>query len=843
MRFCVSGVSRIACAVLLVSFGMSVHASKERKLLVMPPQEHRRIPSSFLTEPGTRVLADYEAMQAIAVPDAAGDRVARQLVKAGFEVVDLEDVIRTPRMMVRTDEGNPLAAPFETGLFLVQYSAPPMPAWQAHLRQVGVDVVESLQERAIIISSSAAAAAGLATIPWIQYVAPYLPEYKFQPQGGDQVEFTVHMADTPLSALAVRRVSDRVGGFVAVSSYGLQLSARVSTSMSVARDLINEPFVLGVESVVPSTPSDERQALGLTGKTTATAAGRYLDFLAARGITPDLLTASGIVIDIADTGVDHGCNYPVASPDLKGRFVFHQGTVVAANGTFADDHGHGTVVAGIAGGNPLLSAKNLQGGSDPGTAYQYSDAYGVFYPGLGVAPGVQLSSTKIIKSTGSAQGTVAEWTRRAVSRPCSTAVTTPCPTSGPSACAATVQNHSHNEYDSTGSNAGVYTTNAREFDISVRNAERTGITGSQLAVTMAVGNYGQRSSDSTTMVLAAATAKNVISLGAVESSRPGIPVRCSTELGSGDNPMLRHSAQGYNVLAYASRRGTRDRRFKPDLLAPATLSVGPHAYGMQNYFCDQIGPDGGGQFMYHGASGTSFAAPAAAGAVALLRYHYSTKYGSTPSPAMYKAMLVAGAKSITGATDRLGAALNTTPTVKAWPNEQQGFGVINLSDLLDTAVVKSWHDQQTILTQGQKYEKSIVVADPSKPVRVVLAYTDAPGAIQDPANPAYYAAAVNGLTLTGYPSGLRYYGNFTDTNGYSAADTAGCGRPTCPSFSDSVNNVEVLNFNPTIFADPTKRTFVIRVMASPINGVGVPGASGGANNQDFALFVLNGRIQ
>jgi hypothetical protein len=102
---------------------------------------------------------------------------------------------------------------------------------------------------------------------------------------------------------------------------------------------------------------------------------------------------------------------------------------------------------------------------------------------------------------------------------------------------------------------------------------------------------------------------------------------------------------------------------------------------------------------------------------------------------------------------------------------------------------------------------------------------------------------VNGLDVSAYwPDGYRLYGNFTDVNGWSRTDP-GCGRPVCPSPRGSRNKVEVININPTVLADPAKRTFTVRVIASPLNGIGVPGASGGANNQDFAVFVLNGTIQ
>jgi hypothetical protein len=70
----------------------------------------------------------------------------------------------------------------------------------------------------------------------------------------------------------------------------------------------------------------------------------------------------------------------------------------------------------------------------------------------------------------------------------------------------------------------------------------------------------------------------------------------------------------------------------------------------------------------------------------------------------------------------------------------------------------------------------------------------------------------------------------------------GCGRRRCPSPADVLNNVEVINVAPARFVTTANRTFTVRVWAAVLNGVGVPGASFGAYNQDYALVVLNGTL-
>jgi hypothetical protein len=814
---------------------LSASANTDRKLMLTHRTANHRVTLADVAEPGARMIAEYEAMSVVTVPESAWERVAARLMKAGFDVTELDDTIETPRHRIKPAIDRAPTAPFAAGLFILQYAAPATGAWQAALRQSGVVVVQSLPGRAVLLSASTEQIARLAKLPWVEYVGPYLAEYKYAPLARlEHTEFTVQIANTTASAAAVEAVRARVGGFLTESRYESELTARIKMKdLASARALLEEPFVLAVEAYVPPEVSDERQAYSLSGAAVPTG-GNYLAWLASRGITPNALTNSGIVVDIADSGVDMGCLNIQRHWDLRGRVVYYTSTGSASDRS--DNLGHGTVVAGIVGGNPVAGVDSV-GNATNGFAQKDNDSYGQFYYGLGVAPGIRIGSTKI-KSVLAVLGTVQQWTTLAVSQDCNTpstlcpqAVTWIDPTPN---CVATVQNHSLNTYDPAV--AGGYTLNSREIDISVRNASRTTPPAAMvpLAITLSAGNYAQDSTDVTRAVLPWATAKNAITMGAAESARL-TPASCTSDSSGGSNPAERHRAEGYNVVAYCSRRGTSDGRLKPDLMAPATLALGPKTQANTNSWC-AVGGDftgTGSGYAYHGSAGTSFAAPVAAGSVALLRYYFNLHYGVTPSPAMYKAMLVSGAKSMTGAIDRQEVALGgSSSTVAKWPNEQQGFGLLNLSDLLTLDVTKSMHDQLTVLIMGQAFNRSVTVSDPSKPLRIVLAWTDAP------AVGGATTAAVNNLNLRVD----SYYGNYTGTDGYSKIPP-GCGRPSCPPPSDGKNNVEVININPSVFVDPAKRTLSLQVFASNLNGVGVPGQSGGANNQDFALFVLNGTLQ
>jgi Subtilase family len=796
-------------------------AQRHVKLLVEQLAATSRIPQAAVTAAAARVIAEYPHSRVYEVPEAAARELGTNLSVAGFSVQELRNEILTPRETLNPRISPPGRAFYDAGLYLVQYSAPAMPAWQAQLRSSGLTVVDSLPERTVIVAGTAADLERVSKLPWVEYAGPYLPAFKYAPIGANEHgQFTVVVADSELAQPTIAWIREVSGGFVAESRYAGQFSGRVHADLPTALRFLEEPFVLAVETYVPLAASDERQAISLTGANSP-AGGNYLNWLSGRNIAPNDLTASGIVVDVADSGIDTGCT-SAGHLDLDGRRVYYRG-IAPLNGAGGDTLYHGTIVAGIVGGNPV-AGQNTAGGATNGFGYQDNDSSGSFYYGLGVAPGIRLGSTMMTNANGNV-GTVAQWTTSAVTSNCNVP-TNLCATTGP-LCRAVVQTHSHNEYDATGSNAGVYTANAREFDISVRNADR--VANVPLAVTISAGNYRQRTTDSTTQVLAPATAKNVISVGGTESARDAISA-CTSD-GTVENPVSRHSAQGYNVLGYMSRRGTNDSRLKPDLVAPATLAMGPRTAAMAGpaSYC-AWGGGGGGTYLwpqYQGSSGTSFAAPVAAGAIALLRYYYGANHSLQPSPAMYKAMLVADAQSISGSTDR-----QTNSTVVSWPNAQQGFGRLTLDDLMNSSVSKSWHDQGTILLQGQIYERTVTVTDPAKPVRIALAWTDAP------ATAGSAVALVNNLNMHTYgPDHWGFYGNFVGTSGYSTLATS------INAVKDSRNNVEVININPSRFVNTQNRTFTVRVTASVLNGQGVPGASGGSNNQDFALFVLNGTMQ
>jgi hypothetical protein len=200
------------------------------------------------------------------------------------------------------------------------------------------------------------------------------------------------------------------------------------------------------------------------------------------------------------------------------------------------------------------------------------------------------------------------------------------------------------------------------------------------------------------------------------------------------------------------------------------------------------------------------AAPHVTGSLALItEWWRGFNAGANSSPAMAKALLVNGAEDM-GTADI--------------PNGDEGWGRINLSNVIDTGISTFYLDQTTVFAStGNTWSANFIPANTSQPVKVTLAWSDAPG----PGTGGNPAALVNDLDLVVDESGTIYRGNVF-ANGFSVTGGA----------ADSIDNLENV-----FIQNPTGNTFTVTITASGINGDGVP-YNGDSTDQDFALVVQNG---
>ena len=261
-----------------------------------------------------------------------------------------------------------------------------------------------------------------------------------------------------------------------------------------------------------------------------------------------------------------------------------------------------------------------------------------------------------------------------------------------------------------------------------------------------------------------------------------------------------------DISSFSSRGPAADGRQVPTIAAPGEQIAS--ARNDTGGSCTGSGSDIGGTgspARYSYCSGTSMASPHAAGAVVLLtEWWRSVNAGATPSPAMAKALLVNNAIDMAGNTSA------------RW-NTMEGWGRINVSNIIQPGVAAEYWDQTQLLTAtGQTHQITLGVADPGKPVKVTLAWTDAPGAAG--ANPAL----VNNLDLSVVDGASTYRGNVF-TGGWSS--TGGT--------ADTRNNLENV-----FIQNPSGGALTITISATALAGDGVPN-NATPTDQDFALVCTN----
>ena len=150
-----------------------------------------------------------------------------------------------------------------------------------------------------------------------------------------------------------------------------------------------------------------------------------------------------------------------------------------------------------------------------------------------------------------------------------------------------------------------------------------------------------------------------------------------------------------------------------------------------------------GQQFYTESSGTSHSTPVVAGACALVRQYFINNSLNAPSPAMTKAFLMISARYLKG--------VNANDTL--W-SRTQGMGEVNLGVAFD-GVPRFLRDQLSadkFTGTGERLGYVGQVVDSTKPLRVTLAWTDAPGSTAG-------AAYNNNLDLVVMVGGNTYKGN------------------------------------------------------------------------------------
>ncbi len=236
----------------------------------------------------------------------------------------------------------------------------------------------------------------------------------------------------------------------------------------------------------------------------------------------------------------------------------------------------------------------------------------------------------------------------------------------------------------------------------------------------------------------------------------------------------------------------------------------PHMVAPGCYVDSTTGLDG-----HSNICGTSMASPHVSGAVALfIQYYRSRVGGADPSPALIKAAFLAVAHDLAGHKDADGNLLGHPFDSK------QGWGRMDAEAVLSPQEPVTYFEAPLVFDDtGQEWVQSLSVADPSRAVRLMLVWTDAPGHGLGGNTPAWN----NDLDLLVQVGADIYPGNHFGADGWSQAGSG----------ADSRNNTEGVFLSPG-----TAKRFTIRVVASNINSDGIPD-QGDTTDQDFALVCYN----
>ena len=781
-------LSRCAPALaLLVLVLVAVSADAQRKASDTTPHLFS-VPAdgpaaAALPRTQARVVARYAAFTLV---EAEGDDATRLRRAGADQRDDMRELRLGGQVLDPLRERAPLAtkrrAPQASGLAVVQFVGPIKDAWLDRLRGTGVRVVTYMAENGYLVRGSAEELAAVGALigadAAVRAVVPFTAADKLG--AGVRSEGRQRLAVQSLSgddgSPARGRVDDIGRKLHGTSAVGPFRTQYVELDAADAAALARDPGVISIQPAPEPQLSDEVAdqivAGALSGPNPLIPTGPgYLAFYDALGLGTGTFP---FVIDVTDEGIDVGTT-------ATGQADFHENGSLAdpSRIAYAEDFtsdpdardcgGHGTINASII------------GGFNNGTGGAVEDASGFNY-GLGVAPRAQLGASKIFLCSGSfgLTGTVTTLTSDSYGR------------------GARIANHSW------GANTGgAYGAIAQEFDALVRDAQPTTPGNQEMVEVVAAGNSGPAANSTASL----GSAKNVIAVGAAESVRTGPSPSPPGTDGCGITNLGADDAR--DLINFSARGPTDDGRTKPDVVGPGT-----HVTGTQS---DAVGYNGNGvctpafptgSTLYSLSSGTSHSTPVVTGMAALFREWFRQNRGGdtvVPSPALTKAALANAATDLDGGD-------GTGGTV---PNSNQGWGLGNLARVLDNGP-RFFQDQETTFgASGQEQIRTFRVDDPSKPVRVTLAWTDPPGSTVG-------NSFVNNLDLTVGAGAGPFKGNVFAGGVSAPGGTA-----------DPRNNLESV-----YLPNGASGTFSVAVTAANIAGDGVPN-NGDGTDQDFALVVSN----
>ncbi len=662
------------------------------------------------------------------------------------------------------------------GMYIVHMLGPVNPEWRQTLQQKGVEIMTYVPNYAYQVRMTPSMKEEVKALDFVDWVSHYHPGYKMSQQlETGPIEVVVHKSSTTDESL--KELAGHFDDQTMIRRTGsgdFRLIGEVSDIQTV-EEMANVLDVIWIDNYSPPTLHDE---IGIQ------IAGGYFDKNnpgdspyrgpGDHGSHANQLgyDGSNVMIQVADTGLGDGTTPDAGHSDFTNRVAGGTDMGSTVDG-WNDGHGHGTHCSGLAAGDTY-------GGN--GVTYA---GWTNFYTGQGSADGAELWATQIFEDDGSSDMPSTDYE---------------IPEDGK-------QNGAYVSSNSWGESRGdsTYEPSDSDYDRAVRDADSSSSGDQPMSIVVAAGNNG----DGSSTLGSPANAKNVISVG---SSRNYMPD--STNYGNSGSDVTNIDY----VSDFSSRGPESDGRIKPDVTAPGetTLSTSTPAnvdnlYGL--YSEDS---------RYEWCSGTSQACPTVAGASAVVADYYESTYGSLPSPAMIKALIINAAQDMDDADGNTDAI----------PNYDEGWGRTFLPPIVDQNKYPDWmvYDRPSQMQTGDIDSYNIEVQDTSKPLNVSMVYTDNEAVEGD--NPTLK----NDLHLrVTDPSGNVWYGNaFSGGMSVSGSGNINGDWDTDGDDNDDRNNLENVFIST---ADLESGTYTVEVEALDVPEDGIPETA--ATDQDYALAMYN----